>query len=154
MRDPKAIPAFVFGLVGSVFILVSLPFLIGLFFGTRFGYPPITFGPFGFFTAITSGVFVSVGAVGTLRNPRHGMAWGIVMVVFGATSSFGTGGVLVGFALAVTGGSLAIVVGTSEPGALPLAVANVRARTGCGTLLPKDFAHSPHCGHAVGGMKV
>jgi len=153
MRDPKAVLAFVFGLVGSVFILVSLTFILPLFFGYGYGYTPLPFGPFVFF-AIISGVFVLVGAVGTLRNPQHGLTWGIVMVVFGALSSFGTGGFLVGLALAVTGGAFAIVVGTSEPGAAASAMMNVRACTMCGPLFQKDYAHCPHCGHAVGGMKV
>jgi len=55
--------------------------------------------------------------------------------------------------LSITGGALAIVAGamTGAPEAVAM---GMRACTSCGMLFQMDFAHCPHCGHAVGGMKV
>lgn len=154
MRDPRAVLAFVFGLVGAVLVLMSIPFLLPLFFGYGgFGYG-FPFGLFGFLMTITSAALVIVGAVGTFVNPTRGVMWGTVMIVFGSTSAFGTGGLLVGLALAIAGGALAVVAGASEGPSLTFPVAGLRACTSCGMLFSKDFAFCPYCGHAVGGLKV
>jgi len=152
VRDSRAVLAFVFGLVGGALILTSLVVLYPSYFGYGYGFGGFL-GPFGFFTAISSGVIVILAAVLTFRVPAHGVTWGTVMIVFGSMSALGLGGFFIGMALSITGGALAIVAGAMT-GAPESVVVGIRACTSCGMLFQMDFAHCPHCGHAVGGMKV
>lgn len=145
-RDAPTALAFVFGLVGGVLTIVVSVFLIPSFF-SPYQYS-FFYGPFGFFTGTVAAILVTVGATMGFVRPQHGVAWGIVMVVFGAMTIFSLGGFVLGTALSITGGALAIVAGSTRglpgaPGALP------RACTACGMLISEAYAHCPHCGHAM-----
>jgi hypothetical protein len=134
--------AFVLGLVGGVLILVQASFFAPFFFGPSPSFFP--FGSFGLVLGVVSGAFVIFAAAMTFRNPTQGVTWGVVMIVFGALSVASMGGFLVGMALAITGGALAVVAG-APPGGEP----TLRACTACGRLIPAEFAHCPHCGHGT-----
>ena len=147
-RDTRATLSFVFGLVGGISILVtSVTFLPFAF--SQYGYRgSLFFGPYGLMMGFASGILVILGTALGFRRPQQGVTWGIVVVVFGALSVFGGfGGFVIGMALAITGGALAIAVGAT--GRLSAAVGQ-RACLGCGMLVERQFAYCPHCGRAMG----
>jgi hypothetical protein len=142
MAEVKVALPFVFGLVGGTLIVV-IPLAL-LPFATGYSGGPFIFGPFGAIAAVAAGAIVIIAASMTYKKPSEGMTWGITMVIFGAASILGTGGFVVGMALAITGGALAIVVG-----APPVTEPDVRACTACGRLYPSQYAYCPYCGHAA-----
>ena len=150
IRDSRIAVSFVFGLVGGILIetviAIYIPYIFSPYYGVGGG--PFLFGVYGLFLGIVSGILVIVGAVMGFVQPRFGVVWGIVTVVFGALSIFSLGGFLVGMALSITGGAIAIVVGASEPGIVREPIRQ-RACTSCGMLMSIEFAHCPDCGHAV-----
>jgi len=145
VRDSRIALSFVFGLVGGLLILTTI-FLFFPFAFSSYGFGFFLYGPIGFFMAIASGALVIVGATMGFVRPAQGVVWGIVTVLFGSLSIFGLGGFGIGMALSVTGGALAIVVGASGPAP---GLAPQRACTSCGMLIPMEYAHCPHCGHAM-----
>jgi hypothetical protein len=150
IHDNRVTLSFVFGLVGGILILTtSLSFLPFAYYSSGY-YGPFFFGAFGLMMGIASGVLVILGTTLGFRRPQQGVTWGIVVVVFGALSIFGGfGGFLIGMALAITGGALAIAVGAAGPVAAAVAQ---RACLGCGMLVEREFAHCPHCGRAMGPL--
>ena len=148
-RDSRTALSFVFGLVGGVLILTTIFALLPLFFYQySYGYSYGLFGPYGFVIGIVSGFFIILAAAMTFLHPNQGVAWGIIEVVFGALSIFSLGGFVIGMALSITGGALAIVVGSGSGPASSGAAQ--RACTSCGMLFAMEYAHCPYCGHAVG----
>lgn len=146
-RDNRIVLSFVFGLVGGVLIVTTpLLFLPSVFQSYGGYYGPFFYGLFGFATAIASGTLVIFGATMGFRHPSQGLTWGIVTIVFGSLSVMGLGGFLLGMALAIVGGALSIVVGATGPA---VGAPGQRACLGCGMLVDRDFAHCPHCGHAM-----
>ena len=142
-RDSRAAIAFVFGLVGGIFICLGnlLFFPIGGYYGGPFGTT-------GFLLSVASGALVILAAAMAFWRPAQGLPWGVTEVVFGSLSVLTYGGFLVGLALAVAGGAIAIVVGATAPTPhAPLETA--RACLGCGRLFSREFAFCPHCGRAV-----
>jgi hypothetical protein len=146
IRDIRNTLSFVFGLVGGILILANallfLPYMFSPFY-----YSSFFFGPFGLVMALVSGVLVIVGTTLGFLRPQQAVTWGIVVVVFGSLSIFGFGGFVIGMALAITGGALGIATGSLGPAS---AAVGQRACLGCGMLVDRDFAHCPHCGHAMG----
>src|SRR5688572_20310353 len=151
IRDIKTALSFVFGLVGGILILAITALFLPYMFSPSGYYGPFVFGLFGLVTAIVSGVLVIIGATLGFLQPRQGVTWGIVVVVFGSLSIFGFGGFVIGMALAITGGALGIVSGASGPVSASVAQ---RACLGCGMLVDREFAHCPHCGRAMGPLSA
>jgi len=146
MRDSRTALSFVFGLVGGILILTTLLIFLPLAYSPYGYYGPFFFGILGLAMGLTSGVFVIIGATMAFVRPQQGVMWGIVTIVFGSLSMFGLGGFVIGMALAITSGALAIVTGSSTAVRMP---ATQRACTSCGMLSSIEFRHCPHCGHEM-----
>jgi hypothetical protein len=146
IRDIRSTLSFVFGLVGGILILspvgLFLPFVVFSSSST-----PFLFGAPGLVIALVSGVLVIIGSTLGFLRPNQSVTWGIVVVVFGAMSILGFGGFVIGMAFAITGGALGIATGYPGPASVSV---GQRACLGCGMLVDRDFAHCPHCGHAMG----
>jgi hypothetical protein len=148
IHDNRVTLSFVFGLVGGIFILTTSVSFLSYAFSSYGYYGPFFFGAFGLMMGLACGVLVILGTTLSFRRPQQGVTWGIVVVVFGALSIFGAfGGLVIGMALAITGGALAIAVGATGPVS---AAVGQRACLGCGMLVEREFAHCPHCGRAIG----
>jgi hypothetical protein len=149
-RDNRSALSFVFGFIGGVLILTGIVvFLPSYSYGYTYG--PFLFGFYGLALGVVSGIFVIIAAATSFYRPEHGVMWGVVEIVFGSLSILSLGGFLIGMALSITGGALAVVVGSS--GVAPAPVARMRACTNCGMLIPMEFAHCPHCGQAVAPVR-
>lgn len=147
IRDVRVTLAFVFGLIGGLLILTPPIAFFSYSYGYGYGFGG-AFGAFLTALAVPSGILVILGTTLGFVRPQQGVTWGIVVIVFGAVSviSPAFGGFVIGMALSITGGALMVAVGASGPMS---AAGGQRACLGCGMLVDRDFAHSPHCGHAM-----
>jgi hypothetical protein len=148
IRDIRVTLAFVFGLIGGILILASTIAIFPYLFSPYGLGASSFFGVIGLAISLTSGILVVLGTTLGYVRPQQGITWGIVVIVFGVLSVFGFtfGGFVIGMALAITGGALQVAIGSSGPLS---AAGGQRACLGCGMLIDRDFAHCPHCGHAM-----
>ncbi|MCP8311305.1 MAG: DUF6114 domain-containing protein [Candidatus Methylarchaceae archaeon HK01M] len=58
---------------------------------------------------LSSGILILLGSSMLYARPKEHVAWGIVIVIFSALSLFGMGGFILGAALGLAGGILAII---------------------------------------------
>lgn len=152
MVPARPVAAFVLGLIGGIFILLGgLVILIGAPF------------PLGIFAVlgIVFGILVIVGSVVMFAQPNQHVVWGVIILVFSATSIIVFGGFIVGLVLGVLGGILGIAwrpegylggpVPTPQSFAGPYGVPVMpwRMCMGCGRWIAWTFNVCPLCGTAA-----
>ena len=107
--SPRPVPAFVLGLIGGIFTLISGA--ISLLVFPWWWWGGTLFLVFSILTLVC-GILVIVGSSAMLARPAHHTAWGIVVLVFSLVSIVGilTSSVLgiVGVVLGAVGGGIGI----------------------------------------------
>ena len=120
----RPMPGFVLSLLGGLFITASGVYNLQYNYYPYMGYAP--YQPYGLL-GIVSGAGVLLGSLLLYWVPRQRVGWGVMVLIFAVTglfSAFGTAFLLTlpGIALALVGGSLAIVWRSSS--SLRVAVAS------------------------------
>jgi len=156
IASSRPVPAFVFGLIGGVLILIG---------GLVFSASSVFFLGFFAILSLIFGIVAILGSVMLYAAPQQHVAWGVIVLVFSVLSIVGFGGFIAGMVLGIVGGALGMAwspyprsYGTpyAAPEGTPMTIAPYgvpvmpwRMCMGCGRWIPWAYNQCPLCGTAA-----